>query len=95
MTKKKRIFMLAAISVLSVLWFSHVLPIQLSKVTAAVYLSTKEDGKGYHITDTDFSGPFDSYFVYFENEAGEQRNIGVHYRYLPFDVWFDSMDAQG
>ena len=95
MTKKKRILILMVVLIFGILWFSHALPIQLSKVTAAYYLSTQADGEGYHITGADFSGPFDSYFVYFENEAGEKRNIGVYYRYLPFDVRFDSMRTHG
>ena len=90
MTRRKRILFYILLILLGTLWFSHALPIQVSKAAAAVYLSTQEDGEGYRIVDADFSGPFDSYFVYFENKAGGQRNIGVRYRYAPFDVWFDS-----
>jgi len=95
MTKKKRILLMSFILLLLILWFSHFLPEQLSKALAVSYLSAQEDGEDYFIVDADFSGPFDSYFVYFENEAGEKRNIGVRYRYLPFDIWFDSHHMQG
>ena len=94
MTKKKRVLLLLSVSLFLMLWFSHYLPIRVSEMLAIHYLSEQADGEDYHVTDADFSGPFDSYFVYFENEAGEKRNIGIRSRYLPFDIWFDSSHAQ-
>ena len=95
MIRRKRILIMLSVILFFVLWFSHLLPVQVSKAVAVGYLSTQEDGDGYHITGSDYSGPFGSYFVYFENATGKKRNIGVHYRYLPFDVWFDSDRTRG
>ena len=95
MTRKKRTLILLSVFLFLMLWFSHFLPIRISEVLAVHYMSEQVDGTGYRMTGADFSGPFDSYFVYFENEAGEKRNIGVRRKYLPFAIWFDSDRSHG
>jgi hypothetical protein len=60
------------------LWFSDFLPQRVAEVVASGYMSKQEDGN-------------DCYMVYFEDESGaRQRNIGIYWRYFPFNVYFDS-----
>lgn len=90
---KRRIVIVLAIVVFAALWFSDLLPRQAVKLVAGMYLAQQEDGRDYRLMDVEYSPAHDCYFAYFghrENPAAETRNIGVYYRWLPFDVYFDS-----
>lgn len=73
------------------LWFSDFLPQRVAEVVASGYMSKQEDGNEYDLIGADYSNAHDCYMVYFEDESGaRQRNIGIYWRYFPFNVYFDS-----
>lgn len=84
----KKIILISLILGLLLLWFSDILPIQVAKIVASIYIrgETTED---FQIIGADYSPAHDAYFVYFKS-GDHQRNIGIYYRYFPFDVYFDS-----
>lgn len=89
---KRRIIIITVVAFI-LLWFSDFLPKQVVKIVAGNYISKQEDGNDYKLKDVEYSPAHDCYFAYYykkENPSGETRNIGVYYRWLPFDVYFDS-----
>lgn len=90
---KKTIIMIITVIIFMLLWFSEFLPKQVVRVVADYYLSRQEDSKNYRFINVEYSAAYDCYFAYYykkEAPNGETRNIGVYYRWLPFQVYFDS-----
>ena len=92
---KKNSFTIIIVIILlfSVLWFTEVefLPLNVAKIVASNYMSQQEDGADYKVSGGEYSSAHDSYFIYFINtRTSSYRNIGIHYRYFPFEVYFDS-----
>lgn len=91
--KKRGVVIAVVIVCFLVLWFSDVLPKQVVKLVSSSYMSVQEDGDNYKLKMVEYSPAHDCYFAYFydvKNPDGNTRNIGVYYRWLPFDVYFDS-----
>lgn len=92
---KKNAFTIIIVFILlfSTLWFTEVefLPLNTAKLVAMNYMSEQEDGAEYKISGGEYSSAHDSYVIYFINKnTSSYRNIGIHYRYFPFEVYFDS-----
>lgn len=84
-------FIVVVSIVLAYLWFSDYLPLKVSEAMATRYLLNQENGNKYELIGSDYSSAHDCYFVYFINEeTSEQRNIGIYYRFLPINIFFDS-----
>lgn len=92
MVKNKRLISIITVVIVTVtlLWFSDILPKKVAEVVAINYVSKQEDGNNYKVTGVDYSPAHNCYFVYFVNNDYEQRNIGIYYRYFPFDAYYDS-----
>ena len=98
---KKKLSLVLVILCLAflILWFSDILPKQVAKSVAEKYMKNEVlYGEQYHAEYAEYSPAHDSYFVYFSGgpnpsgEMGTTRHIGVYYRFLPFFVWYDSMN---
>jgi len=85
----KKIIVFILILILVTLWFSDILPLQVAKVTAIIYMRQVEDHEDFQLIDAEYSPAHDTYFVYFKS-GDINRNIGIYYRYFPFEVYFDS-----
>lgn len=92
-SRKVRIntFIILFVVAFILLWFSDVIPIKIAELVAVNYISSQEDGEEYTIINSDYSNAHDCYFVYFINtDNSEQRNIGIYFRFLPYDIYYDS-----
>jgi len=93
--KKKAVlgFIITAAAVLVIFWFSGVLPKEVAKLTAIIYVEKNSNGMEYEIKGVEYSPAYDYYFVYLNNvfaPAEKVRSIGVIYRYFPFFIISDS-----
>ncbi len=89
--KNKVIIITALLIAFLLLWFSDILPLKVADAISISYISKQNDGREYSVIGSDYSPAHDCYFVYFsKSENSKQRNIGIYYRFLPFDVYFDS-----
>ena len=98
--KKKVLTAAAGILCLAflLLWFGGILPKEAAKISAEKYMKNQLYGEQYKVQYAEYSPAHDSYFVYFsggpnpEGEMGTTRHVGVYYRWLPFFVWYDSIN---
>ncbi|MBR3952483.1 MAG: hypothetical protein IKJ82_02565 [Oscillospiraceae bacterium] len=98
---KKKLFAVAAgllCAALLLLWFCGFLPEKAAIKAAEKYMENQLYGEFYKAEYAEYSPAHDSYFVYFSGgpnpsgEMGTTRHIGVYYRWLPFFVWYDSIN---
>lgn len=88
---KKKAIVVGLIIIFTGLWFSDILPPKVAEITAFTYMVRQENGNDYKIKGSDYSNAHDCFFVYFENEDRiGKRNVGIYYRFFPFDVYYDS-----
>lgn len=83
--KKWTVPLVSALISFALFWGSGILP----KITAGLVARAHMD-KGYTYLFTEYSPAHDMYMCYFEGENGEDRHLGVVYRYFPFFVLYDS-----
>lgn len=98
---KQKIFRLIAVILIpaaAMLFLSGIIPEAFAKASAARYLKGRPYGEYYRAEYAEYSPAHDSWFVYFSGgpnplgEPGTTRHIGVYYRWIPFFVWYDSMN---
>ena len=83
--KKKAVIIISLVLAFLLFWFSGILPKYIASLVARGYMDNS-----YTYLYTEYSPAHDMYLSYFENDNGEDRHLGIIYRFFPFDVLYDS-----
>lgn len=87
----KKLFIIYAIVLVIALWFSGIVPRQIGKITAIVYVRENYPQMNMEYSNIEYSPFHESYFVSFKASDGGVYNFQVVSRFFPVRVWFDPL----
>lgn len=87
---------LSFVCIITLLWFSGLLPKQVAKIVADNYILNQENGHEYELESIEYSLTHDSYFVNFSLNGDKEngKTLNIPYKYFPFFVLSDSNELE-
>lgn len=85
MNKKKTIIVtiIIILAVVIALWISGIIPKQIARISATIYLKNNFPKKQYEFVDVVWNPYFDGYSISFKDENGKEVGFIINDKYFP------------